>query len=197
MLKRKTWYAARKEKESSNNTNHQTDMMSNNKKIKKIFHKNKNKVMPRINTTTVVIVPSTKNGILVRKLKETEEEMAIMSDFRIRFQEAGGSKLSNQFNTNLSHGQHCGRICYPCECNGEKRENCRAKNITYQSCCKECNTTSQPEHCDSGKEPEPREGIYIGESSRSLHERTMEHIKDAEDFSPKSLIIKHWRIMHP
>lgn len=119
LLKRKTWYADRKEEESFSNTNHRTDMISNDKKIKKIFHKNKNKnkVSPGINTTTVVIVPSTKNGILVRKLKETEEEMAIMSDFRIRFQEAGGSKLSNQFNTNLSHGQHCGRICYPCECN--------------------------------------------------------------------------------
>ena len=30
----------------------------------------------------------------------------------------------------------------------------------------------------------------------SHHERTMKHIKDAKDFSPKSHIIKNWRIMH-
>ena len=37
-----------------------------------------------------------------------------------------------------------------------------------------------------------RKGIYIGESSRSIHERSLEHVKDAEKFSHKSHIIKHW-----
>ena len=40
-------------------------------------------------------------------------------------------------------------------------------------------------------------GIYIGESSRSLHERALEHVRDAESFCPKSHIVKHWMTAHP
>ena len=39
-----------------------------------------------------------------------------------------------------------------------------------------------------------REGIYIGESSRSLAERTSEYFHDAETFSKKTHKIKHWMI---
>ena len=39
-----------------------------------------------------------------------------------------------------------------------------------------------------------RVGIYIGESSRTLAERTSEHFHDADSFSKKSHIIKHWII---
>ena len=43
----------------------------------------------------------------------------------------------------------------------------------------------------------PREGIYIGELSRSLHEHALEHVKDAQAFSVKSQITKHWMNSHP
>ena len=39
--------------------------------------------------------------------------------------------------------------------------------------------------------------MYIGESSRSLHERALEHVRDAEAFCPKSHIVKHWMSAHP
>jgi hypothetical protein len=42
-----------------------------------------------------------------------------------------------------------------------------------------------------------REGVYIGESSMSLHERSLEHAKDARSFSKKSYIVKHWMSCHP
>ena len=42
-----------------------------------------------------------------------------------------------------------------------------------------------------------RVGIYIRESSRSLSERATEHFNDAESFSKKSHIIKHWINSHP
>ena len=44
--------------------------------------------------------------------------------------------------------------------------------------------------------PPPRVGVYIGESSRSLHERALEHVRDAEAFCPKSHIVKHWMSAH-
>jgi hypothetical protein len=42
-----------------------------------------------------------------------------------------------------------------------------------------------------------RLGIYIGETSRSLFERSMEHYRDMESFSHKSHIVKHWVLQHP
>ena len=53
---------------------------------------------------------------------------------------------------------------------------------------------SQKEDADTTN---PREGIYIGETSRSLHERAVEHVRDAVGFSPKSHIVKHWMLSHP
>jgi hypothetical protein len=43
----------------------------------------------------------------------------------------------------------------------------------------------------------PRDGIYIGESNRTIAERTNEHYNDAESFAKKSHIIKHWIKLHP
>jgi hypothetical protein len=39
--------------------------------------------------------------------------------------------------------------------------------------------------------------IYLGESSRSLHERSVEHHRDADAFSNKLHMIKHWVMSHP
>ena len=49
----------------------------------------------------------------------------------------------------------------------------------------------------SGRVYTPREGIYIGESSHSLHECAVEHVRDAQSFSVKSHIVKHWMNSHP
>ena len=195
LMKRKSWYSDNKDQhENFENTNHDTQGMI---KKRNTFKKAGKGDAERIRTTTVVFVPSTRNGILVRKLREREEVMSKISGFRIRYQEAGGSKLSNQFSTDLGKGLHCGRVCHPCEVNGEKRENCRSKNLTYESSCTKCNPSSHQEEHDPTGRQKPRQGIYIGETSRSIHERAMEHVGEAEDFSVKSHIIKHWRLTHP
>jgi hypothetical protein len=68
------------------------------------------------------------------------------------------------------------------------RVNFKARNIVYESKCLVCNPqTSQQED----------EGIYIGESSRYLHERALEHVRDAQAFSAKSHITKYWMNSHP
>ena len=40
-------------------------------------------------------------------------------------------------------------------------------------------------------------GVYVGESSRSIYERTKEHLDDAQKDAPDSHIRKHWREEHP
>ena len=147
-------------------------------------------------TSTVVFVPSSRGGKLVTLLKEREDELAKITKFRIRFQEAGGTKLALMFNTDLAVGLECGREdCQPCGSIPERRPNCKAQSILYESKCVECNPdklSSQEECKKTG-----RKGIYVGESSRSLYERSKEHLKNAEDFSKGSHIVKHWMSEHP
>ena len=147
----------------------------------------------KVETTTVIFVPATRGGKLTEMLKTKEDELARITKFRVRYQEAGGTKLGLLFSTDLGAGDACGRLdCQPCESRTEKRPNCKAQSILYESKCVICNpsdTSSRQEH--------PRNGIYIGESSRSLYERSKEHLRDAESFDPGSHIIKHWMNVHP
>ena len=55
---------------------------------------------------TVVFVPSTKGSTLLMSMREDEDKMADMTGFRVKYQEAGGSVLTNMFNKDLARGQH-------------------------------------------------------------------------------------------
>ena len=126
-------------------------------------------------------------------LKDREEELARITKFRVRYQEAGGTKLGLMFSTDLGAGESCGREdCQPCGSRTERRPNCRAQSIMYESKCVVCNPNTT-----SSRQEESRQGIYIGESSRTLYERSKEHFKDAEDFNPSSHMVKHWMNDHP
>ena len=65
-------------------------------------------------------------------------------------------------------------------------------------CITEPRKSDQQEGEDAVDDPSTgRVGIYIGETSRSLAERVGEHMYDAEAFSKKSHIVKHWMRSHP
>ena len=102
----------------------------------------------------------------------------------------------------LGIGQHCWREECPLCKKAKDRGNCKARNIMYESKCMVCNPATN--HEEEGHDIQPagrtqtsREGIYVGESSRSIHERALEHVKDAQSFSIKSHIVKHWMTSHP
>ena len=127
--------------------------------------------------STVMMVPSTKGGILIKKLKEDEEKMVEISGFRTKYNELGGRKMGTLFPTNLSANLPCGReTCHPCSFlgDGKKKSNCKQRSVLYISKCLLCNPAKEGKNKD--KET-GREGIYLGETSRSLAERSQEHIK--------------------
>ena len=129
------------------------------------------------------------------KMMKKEEELAPITKFRMKIQEAGGTKLARMFPTDLAAGEPCGRQdCQPCESREEKRPKCKAQSILYESKCKECNTEQVSSHQEEKKS---RNGIYYGETSRSLYERSKEHLNDAVEFGPGSHMVKHWMSDHP
>ena len=82
------------------------------KLARKPFQKagNKNKMeQRRIQPTTVMFVPSTRNGTLIKMMRENEEKLVEMTGFRISYSEAGGTQLGRYFSTDLAGDQPCGR----------------------------------------------------------------------------------------
>ena len=168
------------------------------------FQKDKEKGR-NISASTVMFIPSTKDGKLLKLMREREPNLVEMTGFRINYTESGGTQLARIFSTNLSVDQPCGREtskCRPCNSQWPKLQNCKAKNILYESSCELCNPEESQMKAtivEKGKESdqkEGREGIYLGETSRSLAERCGEHFRDAESFNKKSHVIKHWMSSH-
>ena len=202
-LKRGTWFRGTKEDEPWKPLPISRSSGRICKKMK-IFQKTGKRAKPKSSAgnATVVFVPSTRGSILLQSLKVEEDRMAELTGFRVKYQEAGGSILANAFSKNLGSGQTCGRAnCPPC-IESEGKVDCKARSIVYESKCLVCNPTTSPdeengEYQPSGRTNTSREGIYVGESSRSLHERAVEHVRDARSFSAKSHIVKHWMTTHP
>ena len=104
--------------------------------------------------------------------------------FRVRVTERGGATLGSLLsNKNLWSGLECGRDeCRPCQQPGDKKEPCTRRNIVYESECIQCNPGQSRQERDKVSLAESREqpNLYVGESARSLHERALEHWRDAE-----------------
>ena len=133
----------------------------------------------------------------MRRLREREETLSNITGFGIKFQEAGGTHLLNMFDTNLGTCLHCARTPFPpSDTHSEGRDDCRARNVVYKSVCLTCNTTTNKKDTQDGGAG-GREGVYVGDTSRSFHERAIEHYNDAKSFSQKSHQVKHWMISHP
>ena len=99
----------------------------------------------KILASTVMFIPSTKNGILLKMMKENEEKLVEMTGFRVSYAESGGTQLGRYFSTNLATGRPCGREsnkCIPCNRMDTKLQNCKARSIVYESSCEVCNPPS-------------------------------------------------------
>ena len=106
----------------------------------------------------------------MRRLREREETLANTTGFGIKFQEAGGTQLLNMFETNLEKGLHSARTpCPHCDTHTEGRDDCKARNVVYESVCLKCNPISSKKDTQQDGVARGREGVYVGETSRSFH----------------------------
>ena len=132
----------------------------------------------------VLYVPYTPNGELRRTLQKTEDNLLKNSRVgRVRVIERLGGKLCDQLcNPTPWKNQHCGRQnCFPCR---TKEGSCKQTNITYKWTCLTCLS-------DRGDR-----SVYLGESSRSLWDRTVEHLEDLKRRNSNSVLYRHWQECH-
>jgi hypothetical protein len=111
-------------------------------KSKRGILKRNQKAGEKITTSTVMFVPSTSNGVLIKALTEAETDMSKMTRLQVRYQEAGVIQLASMFSTDLGKGKPCGREeCCTCGRLGknDRIQNCKQANIVYESSCLICN----------------------------------------------------------
>ena len=143
---------------------------------------------------SVMFVPYTSHSELATRLRDSEEKLKQMTGYRFKIVEKVGNKL-----VDLLHkadpwaGEKCDREnCLLCETKvKEKRTNaqdCHKRNCVYQTYCITCTKRQDKRIEEKYKEmgekrieeekKKAKRFIYIGETSRSVFERGLEHKND-------------------
>ena len=82
-----------------------------------------------------------------------------------------------------------------CQQAGEEKLNCRKRNLVYESKCNECNPEREKAR-DSLEDKRDAASIYVGETARSVAERSKEHWEDFTSNKEDSHMRKHWLEKH-
>ena len=133
-------------------------------------------------------------------MRDTLDRITPMLGFKVRVTEKGGTTLESLLsNKNLWSGDECGRrTCRTCAQDDEKKEPCTLKNIIYESECAKCNPPGARKEQDKKGLEERRDvpSLYVGETARSVHERALEHWRDAENLKEESHMQEHQQASH-
>ena len=119
-------------------------------------------------------------------------------DCRVRVTEKSGTPIGRMFSlTNLWDGTPCGRKeCAPCNQGGEVVYPCLKRNLTYENICLICKPGAEGKKAVHSQDRTALPSIYVGETCRSLAERSGEHWKNFENGDLESHILKHHVIHH-
>ena len=147
-------------------------------------------------TSSVMFVGYSPNGELAKNLREEMLNIEKQLGFRFRIVEKCGTPLKLLFSpSKLWEGVQCGRdTCIPCKQGGEVIQNCTRRSIVYENICLDCNpaASTKGEIIPTASNP----SIYVGESSRSLAERTENHWKGFSAGNTDNHILKHHQLHH-
>ena len=159
---------------------------------------------------SVMFVPFTPGGELVKRLKVAEQELAKQTGIKIKMVEKAGIKLVDILHkSDPWQGQDCGREkCLLCKTKmktgKQKTQECTKRSIVYETWCLTCETRELEKAMEEeSDEKKVKERIckapkfkYIGETARSAYERGLEHQRDFEDMKLDSHILKHYLDNH-
>ena len=147
---------------------------------------------------TVLFVEQSPRGELAKRLREAIREMEHTLGFRVKIVERTGRSLGSKFPlNNLWAGAKCGREdCITCEQGGEEElPPCTKPNLVYENICVGCNPGAKGRmEQEELKTSIPT--VYIGETSRSIFERSKEHWEGARKMCGKNHMVKHQLMEH-
>ena len=148
--------------------------------------------IPNFEYTTVMQVPSSLNSRLLNGLARAEYRVAKVTGYQCKMVEKGGKLLSNFFSKQLSNGK-CPRLdCEVCANPDIKGSTlCNVSDVVYEASCTLCEQKFKENPSEGHK------GRYIGETYRTLYERSLEHVSALRRFDSSSFMVKHWSSCHP
>ena len=145
---------------------------------------------------SVIFVPHTPGSALAKNMREGEIMLEKTTGYKMKIVERAGDSLENLLHrSNPWAGADCGReMCLLCESKQTHKsienQNCHKRNVVYEMWCETCRQADEKEKPENDKK-EIKMHKYIGESSRSCHERGFEHQQDCEQLKPGSHMLKH------
>ena len=136
---------------------------------------------------SVLFVPPTPGSMLLREIRDREEELNKHNAERIKIVEKGGIKMEKILtNKNPFQKEKCQEKWCPL-CKGEYGSSkiaCNTNNAGYRWVCKTCEKNKNVIK------------VYEGETSRSIRVRTLEHIRSYEKKQTGSVLHKHKMLDH-
>ena len=150
-------------------------------------------------TRTVLFVEQTNNGKLAKDIRSVLTRIEHILGFRIKVVERTGTSVRNLLpNTNPWAGSHCSREdCVTCNQGTEVLPDCKKRSLVYENICLECNPgAAKPGDLKEEDTNKDIPSIYVGETARSVMERSKEHWDDFKSRKPDSHILKHWVLHH-
>jgi hypothetical protein len=159
-------------------------LQSKKNKIKNWYKNGENS---KIEYKSILFVPPTPGGTLLKEMRKREEELNGQNGDRIKIEEKGGIKIGNiLINKNPFKTEKCGeKWCPLCNGNyGEVKIGCNTNNAGYRWVCRTC------------EKNENKTKIYEGETSRSIRVRSQEHVKAYENKKMHSVLYKHKVLDH-
>ena len=151
---------------------------------------------------TVLFVEQTVNGELGKRLREMMTRISPILGFGVKIVERNGAPLKNKFpQASLWEGAHCGRNnCITCNQGAEFITPCSRRSLVYENTCAQCNKgAGAKEEIRSESMDEKVPSLYIGETSRTIQERGVEHwgaYRGNDKVKEGSHIYKHQELQH-
>ena len=147
--------------------------------------------LPGMKYTSVMYVPSSRDGRLLRMLAKAEPRLSKVTGYQVKYIEKPGRKLNKFFskekNDNVCHRDECG-VCVNADT--KKPSMCQVKGVVYSGVCLQCDKDFREGRSKSHR------GVYIGETSRTLKERVAEHRAGYRRMESKNFMFKHWSRDH-
>jgi len=122
--------------------------------------------IPGMKFSTVLKVPSTRDGRLVKALADAEYSLAKSTGYQVKMVEMSGKPLSNFFPQGMPKVQCHKAWCAVCsESSSKKPTMCGLKSVVYHGTCRLC------ENSHRANPDQAHKGIYVGQTYRTLSER--------------------------
>ena len=136
---------------------------------------------------------------MAARLKELMKRIAPIIGFGVKVVEKTGRSIKSSFPlSSLWDGAACGREeCITCKQGADKLPPCTRRSVVYENSCVECNQGADGEEGGAGHQGVPQiPSVYVGESSRSLQERAVEHWRAAKSSKQTSHMRVHQEQHH-